>query len=193
MLQAMADEDFLSRLIFSDESSFHLSGKVNRHNVRIWGLENPHETLQHERDSPKVNVFCALSVRQVYGPFFFPEKTVNGIMYLRMLQNWLFPQLQDELQNIFQQDGAPPHFLNGVREWLNNFVPYRWIGRHGPNDLVFLRWPPRSPDLTPCDFFLWRYVKDRVYVPPLPTNLPELRCRIVAAVATITPDMLTRV
>jgi hypothetical protein len=135
-----------------------------------------------------------MSIRQVCGPFFFPEKTVNGITYLRMLQNWLFPQLQDELQKIiFQQDGAPPHFLNGVREWLNDFVPYRWIGRHGPNDLVFLRWPPRSPDLTPCDFFLWGYVRDRVYVPPLPTNLPEVRCRIVVAVVTITPDMLTRV
>jgi hypothetical protein len=60
--------------------------------------------------------------------------------------------------------------------------------------LVFLRWPPRSPNLTPWDFFLWGYVKGRVYVPQLPTNLPELRRRIVAAVATIiTPDMLTRV
>ena len=23
-------------------------------------------------------------------------------------------------------------------------------------------WPPRSPDITPLDFFLWGYVKDRV-------------------------------
>jgi hypothetical protein len=129
-----------------------------------------------------------MSLRQVYGPFFFLEKTVNGITYLRMLQNWLSLSCRTSYRtSFFQQDGAPPHFRNGVREWLNDFVPYRWFGRHGPNDLVFLRWPPRSPDLTPCDFFLW------VYVPPLPTNLPELRRRIVAAVATITPDMLTRV
>ena len=26
-----------------------------------------------------------------------------------------------------------------------------------------LLWPPRSPDLTPCDFFLWGYVKDNAY------------------------------
>ena len=26
-------------------------------------------------------------------------------------------------------------------------------------------WPPRSPDLTPCDFFLWGYVKDNAYKP----------------------------
>ena len=24
-------------------------------------------------------------------------------------------------------------------------------------------WPPRLPDLTPCDFFLWGYLKAKVY------------------------------
>ena len=24
-------------------------------------------------------------------------------------------------------------------------------------------WPPRSPDLTPCDFFLWGFIKSKVY------------------------------
>jgi hypothetical protein len=40
-----------------------------------------------------------------------------------------------------------------------------------------LPWPPRSPDLTPCDFFLWGFVKDSVYVPPLPTSIHEIRDR----------------
>ena len=34
---------------------------------------------------------------------------------------------------------------------------------------------PRSPEVTPCDFFLWVYVKDQVYVPPLPASIPELK------------------
>jgi hypothetical protein len=55
---------------------------------------------------------------------------------------------------------------------------------------IYIPWPPRSPDLTPCDRFLWGYVKDKVYVPPLPIDLPELRQRIVAAVDTIDVDML---
>ena len=53
-----------------------------------------------------------------------------------------------------------------------------------------LPWPPRSPDLTPCDFFLWGFVKDSVYVPPLPTSLKELRDRITHTLQTITADML---
>jgi hypothetical protein len=57
-------------------------------------------------------------------------------------------------------------------------------------DLSFHNWPLRSPDLTPCDFFLWGYVKDVVYVPPLPNDLQELRQRIIAAVATINWDMM---
>jgi len=56
-----------------------------------------------------------------------------------------------------------------------------------------MRWPPRSPDLTPCDFFLWEFVKDAVLVPPLPANLQDLRNRIAAAVAVVDRDMLTRV
>jgi hypothetical protein len=84
MLVAHDDNDFLRLLVFSNEATFCLSGKVNRHSVRIWGMENPHASVQHERDSPKVNVFCAISSRKVYGPFFFLEETVTGILYLDM-------------------------------------------------------------------------------------------------------------
>jgi hypothetical protein len=33
----MEEDGFVERLIFSDEAKFHISGKVNTHNVRIWG------------------------------------------------------------------------------------------------------------------------------------------------------------
>ena len=40
---------------------------------------------------------------------------------------------------------------------------------------MILAWPPRSPDAIPCEFFLWGYVKDQVYVPLLPASVPELK------------------
>ena len=52
---------------------------------------------------------------------------------------------------------------------------------------------PRSPDMTPCEFFLWGYVKESVYVPPLPADLDELTNRITAAVKSVTEDTLRRV
>jgi len=58
---------------------------------------------------------------------------------------------------------------------------------------MLLALPPRSPDATPCDFFLWGYVNDQVYVPPLPTSIPELKVRIRTAIETITTDMVQTV
>ena len=80
-----------------------------------------------------------------------------------------------------------------VRGYLNQFLPGRWIGRATNADNTFCTWPPRSPDLTVCDFFLWGYIKDSVYIPPLPVTLAELRRRITAASENITQDMLERV
>ena len=51
----------------------------------------------------------------------------------------------------------------------------------------------RSPDITPCDFFLWGYVKDRIFIQPLPRDLADLKARIIAAVKNINALMLTRV
>lgn len=154
MQEKLEDEEFEKRLVFSDEATFHTSGKVNKHNVRIWGKENPHATVEHMRDSPKLNVFCAISKNRLYGPFFF-EGNVTGDVYLQMLQNWLFDELiaNEHEHFIFQQDGAPPHWKLTVRTYLNENLPGRWIGRASDNDNVLLKWPPRSPDLTPCDFF----------------------------------------
>ena len=55
------------------------------------------------------------------------------------------------------------------------------------------KWPQHSCDMTPCDFFLWGYVKGLVYVPPLPANLEEVKQRITTALQTATQDMLQRV
>ncbi|XP_075164295.1 uncharacterized protein LOC142236896 [Haematobia irritans] len=45
------------------------------------------------------------------------------------------------------------------------------------NFLSNLRWPPRSPDLTAPDFFLWGYLKDKVYVNN-PQTLQQLKDNI---------------
>ncbi|GBM86836.1 hypothetical protein AVEN_225058-1 [Araneus ventricosus] len=45
----------------------------------------------------------------------------------------------------------------------------------------------------PCDFFLWDYAKDKVYVPPMPTTLQTLQERSTAAVKDIDGNMLLNV
>jgi len=111
-----------------------------------------------------------------------------------MLQLWLMPQLQEDSEDfIFQQDGAPPHFHFDVCAHLSANLPGRWIARASHHDSPLLPWPPRLPDLTPCDFFLWGDIKDCVYVPLMPCNLPQLRQRIMEAVAAIDCQMLQHV
>ena len=51
-----------------------------------------------------------------------------------------------------------PHYASPVRTFLDQIFPSRWLGRRGA-----IKWPPRSPDLTPMDFFVWGVVKDDVY------------------------------
>jgi hypothetical protein len=108
-----------------------------------------------------------------------------------VLKNQHVAQASDNF--ILQQDGAPAHFHLEVCRHLNTTLPQRWIGRTSNEDSALIPWPPRSPDLTPCDFFLWGYIRDKVYMPTLPRDLPELRQRIVAAFDTIDVDTLQRV
>jgi hypothetical protein len=97
MFNRIQVERFLDSIIFSDESTFHVGGKVNAHNCRIWGSKNPLVSLEHVHDSQNVNVFCALSKEKVYGPFFM-ETTITGIVYLDMLQQFFNPQLDEDDQ-----------------------------------------------------------------------------------------------
>ena len=60
-------------------------------------------------------------------------------------------------------------------------------------EMATMKWPPRSPDLSPCDFFLWGYVKGLAFVLPLPANIEEMKQRITAALETLSEDMLQRV
>jgi hypothetical protein len=41
--------------------------------------------------------------------------------------------------------------------------------------------------------FLWGYVKDNVFVPPVPVTLDDLKQRITRATTGVDEDMLTRV
>nr|CAD2197414.1 unnamed protein product [Meloidogyne enterolobii] len=63
-----------------------------------------------------------------------------------------------------------------VHEWLNENFPLRWMGRSSANFVAPFSWPPYSPDLTPCDFFLWGWVKSQIYRTPS-ADLDELQAR----------------
>jgi len=185
------DKSFLRRICFSDEATFYVNGRVNWHNCRILGTQQPNEIHEYVRCSPKVSVWCGLLYDHVIGPFFFSESTVTGVVYLDLLEQYVFPQIETVEQEtvsrvIFMQYGAPPHFSCFVTDVLNERFPVTWIGRNGP-----IPWPPRSPDLSPPDFCPVWYIKNMVYAENI-RNIQHLQERITSAIETITRDMIQK-
>ena len=70
---------------------------------------------------------------------------------------------------------------------MNEIFDEKRIGRGVP-----VAWPPRSPDLTSSDYFLWGFIKERVMAvaPTMPDDMKE---RIRRACTEITPQMLAEV
>ena len=119
------------------------------------------------------------------------EGNVDGDTYLALLKNDLYPAISNmgnSSELIFQQDGAPPHWARPVRNWLNEEMPGKWIGRGSPTDKN-IAWPARSPDLTLMDYFVWGFVKSKVYVQNY-ENLEYLKNSIRAAFREISADMI---
>jgi len=63
-----------------------------------------------------------------------------------------------------------------VRENLNECFPNRWLGRGGP-----VAWPPKSPGLTPLDYYLWGHMKTLVYETKVESRAALRDCIFAAA------------
>lgn len=199
-VQELSPDDFLSRInfsrwfvqrcqlqahfprfvLFTDESCFTREGVFNSRNSHVWAEENPHAIrsakFQHKFS---VNVWAGIIDGHLIGPYLLPNR-LTGPIYLTFLQQVL-PELLEEVplgirqEMWLQHDGAPAHFSLDVRNYLNQVYGERWIGRGGP-----VAWPPRSPDLTPLDFFLWGQMKNLVYDTTVESE-EDLVARILAA------------
>lgn len=112
--------------------------------------------------------------------------------YVDMVTLWLMPQREnDSNEFIFQQDGAPPHFHCDVWAYLTQHLPQQWIGRVAYGDQALMRWPPWSLDLTLCSSFIWGYVEDLVYQPPLLATLDDLQASGRASAQHLRTSILT--
>ncbi|GBN15679.1 hypothetical protein AVEN_170955-1 [Araneus ventricosus] len=144
-------------------------------------------------------MWCGFTSSFIVRPLFFDEIgpagflncTVNGVGYEYLLRNHVIPALQQCARVssiIFMQDGAPPHIANPVKRLLSmHFGNYRIISRHFPTN-----WPPRSPDLNPCDFWLWGYLKHVVFSDRIEI-LVELKARSEQHIHIISQDTLQSV
>ncbi|KAK8398607.1 hypothetical protein O3P69_004027 [Scylla paramamosain] len=182
------------RSVIATQRAFRLHFNIPRHGpipdgkaIRHWieALEDNGSTRR-----PRVSKFG------VIGPYFFEEDgrsvTVNSQRYLAMLEDFFEPKLEElsEETNLgdiwFQQDGATALTAQVAMVKLRQMFPARLVSRRGD-----VEWSPRSPDLSICDFFLWGYLKEKVFR-GRPHNLEELKMRIWEEIAVILLEMCQR-
>ncbi|CAD5214233.1 unnamed protein product [Bursaphelenchus okinawaensis] len=181
--------DSIKRWVIEFRSRRHCLRK-EKVKTKWWAKENPHWCVSEPLHSPKTNVWAAIGWNGVVGPFFIDEN-INGARYLELLEQDVLPQLlqwPNSATLVYMHDGAHPHHSLVVREFLNTHLPGRWMGRDSRGAPPPFVWPANSPDLTPMDFFLWGYVKAKVYSVQV-ASLRELKQKIRDVVAEISVEM----
>lgn len=137
-----------------------------------------------------------MSASAIIGPYFFENQrgqtvTVNSERYAQMISDFFRLELQNSpsfnRNTWFQQDGATAHTANVSMNAVRQLFPEKNISRNGT-----IPWPPRSPDLSPCDFFLWGYLKSVVYKTN-PSTVTQLKENIRAEVSRIPQSLCKRV
>jgi hypothetical protein len=104
-----------------------------------------------------------------------------------MIETFFAPEIEHRGDLWFQQDGATAYTAEVSMTVLRNLFPGRLISRFGD-----VPRPPRSPDLTAPDFFLWGYLKHKVFE-TRPRNLEELRNQIRETVKGVEPVTIRKV
>lgn len=127
-----------------------------------------------------------------YKGAYLNSKNLNGDKYLNFLKNDLPILLEDvplsrRKDLLWQQDGAPAHNKGTVIQYLNSTFGSKWMGTFSPE----ICWPPRSPDLTSPDYFLWGYLQSVVYK-EMPSNVDDLKQKIKDACSNIPSHVLVK-
>jgi hypothetical protein len=86
--------------------------------------------MEHVRDSPKLNMFCTMSMKKVYCPFFFKEMNVTNIINFDCLQtisSHSMPKFIKKNTYVFPARWRPSHFhgkCTGVSACFTDW----WVG-----------------------------------------------------------------
>ena len=80
------------------------------------------------------------------------------------------------------QDFAPAHASQSVQDFLSRKIPF-----YVPKDI----WPSNTPDLNPCDFWMWGVVEQKCNS-NAHASVSDLKKAIRKAASTIGPDETQR-
>ncbi len=182
---------FLLNIIIGNEAVFQMNGWVNTWNVRAYAIQAQdvqNFVFDHLHSRDKLTVWIGLcGDNTIFGPIFF-DNNANWLVYHDMINTDIVPELHQSYGTLrnraiprkwWVQDGATAHRRILVCDCLQQLFPNSVCGL-SYNQVYTLR----SPDLTPLDFYLWGYLKKKVFQTH-PANLQDLRNWIVGEVQAL--------
>ena len=170
------DPGLFDLIFFSDKSQFHLSGHINKQNMRFWAQAKPHELTHCPLSQEKMTVWYAI------GPYFFEDWESCDAGHRPLNCTYA-----DEVHS-WRKKGAPPHCWDRSLELLDPYFPGdRLISRR-----TDFPWQRYSSDLNPCDYFLLRYLKEWIY-DNNPQTPADLKDNIRRKIRHIPADMVGQV
>lgn len=149
------------KYITSDEALFYLSnrnGQTRCQYISRGENRSKCELFSCENKKQGVMVWMGISASGVTRPKFVKSGAkINSIYYQnKILKPFLrndIPRLYPDSCFVFHQDSAPSHTSKSTIKFLTD---------HKVNFIRPEQWMPNSPDVAPCDYFLWGYLKHKV-------------------------------
>uniref|UniRef100_A0A914E450 Transposase n=1 Tax=Acrobeloides nanus TaxID=290746 RepID=A0A914E450_9BILA len=188
----------LKSMWFTGETKFYIDGRVEGNNLVYTANRKtddsvnwPHNVVRQYQPSqePHITVWAAMNAGLIIGPYFF-DGEISPESYKEILEKFVHELLRvtTSIEHpIFIHDDSKVHANADVTSYIEQQFPHHWIGTGS----TYAAWPHHSSDLSPINFFLWGYIKSRVYKTRFNFgDLEELKQRILLAFKKITLDLL---
>ena len=156
-----------SKVIYSDEKSFHLYGCDSYYS---WMAENrSNRNIKRVLKSPSVMVWAMITSNGLCS-FRFINGKQNSEKYISLIKEVVIPigYLNIGKDFIYQQDNCPFHVSRQTKAFMNN------------SGIQLIEWPAYSPDINIIEN-LWSVISQIIYKDDYPKNLTDLRHRIALA------------
>jgi hypothetical protein len=131
-------------VFFTDDACFTRERMFNNHNSHVWAEANPHAAPAHCHHQQRFvgNVWTGIVKDFLIGPYLLTRR-LSAHIYRVFLEEEL-PEMLEEIPLLGSSTRSSRTFHRQYDD--------RRIGRGG--GAASMAWPPRSPALTPIDFFL---------------------------------------
>jgi hypothetical protein len=121
-------------------------------------------------------MWCAITASRIVGPIFFKTLLIQSGMSLSFYDPFSGALRKKKRHMVILCKMVLQHTATYSVNGLNELFEDRLLSRG--------LWPARSPDLNPCDFYLWGNLKDKVYSNN-PHTLVELQQSIRETISSI--------